>query len=53
MARQVGVIHTSAVYPLSRFSSAEWTSEERQRYLAEYGKDADTARRQVDALTDR
>ncbi len=51
MARQVGVIHTSAVYPLSRFSGAEWTSEERQRYLAEYGKDADTARRQVDALT--
>ena len=50
MARQVGVIHTSAVYPLSRFSSAEWTSEERQRYLAEYGKDADTARRQVEDL---
>ncbi len=50
MARQVGVVHTSAVYPLSRFSSAEWTSEERQRYLAEYGKDADTARRQVEDL---
>lgn len=51
MARQAGVVHTSAVYPLSRFSSAEWTSEERQRYLAEYGKDADTARRQVEDLS--
>jgi hypothetical protein len=51
MSRQTGVVHTSAVYPLGRFSSAEWTSEERQRYLAEYGKDADTARRQVEDLT--
>lgn len=51
MARQSGVVHTSATYPLSRFSSAEWTSEERQRYLAEYGKDADTARRQVEDLS--
>jgi hypothetical protein len=50
MARQSGVVHTSASYALSRFSSAEWTSEERQRYLAEYGKDADTARRQVEEL---
>lgn len=51
MARQVGVVHTSAVYPASRFSGAEWTSEERQRYLAEYGKDADAARRQVEDLS--
>ena len=50
MARQAGVVHTSAMYAPSRFSSAEWTSEERQRYLAEYGKDADMARRQVEDL---
>lgn len=48
MARQVGVAHVSASYPKSRFSSAEWNSEERQRYLAEYGKDAETARRRVE-----
>lgn len=51
MARQSGVVHVSAVYPKSRFSAAEWSSEERQRYLAEYGKDAETARRQVEDLT--
>jgi hypothetical protein len=51
MARQVGVVHVSAVYPQSRFSSAEWNSEERQRYLTEYGKDADTARRKLEELS--
>ena len=53
MARQVGVVHVSATYPKSRFSAAEWSSEERDRYLAEYGKDAETARRQVEALSGR
>lgn len=51
MARQAGVVHVSAVYPKSRFSPAEWNSEERQRYLTEYGKDAETARRQVEELS--
>lgn len=51
MARQVGVVHTSARYARDRFTSAEWTSEERTRYLAEYGKDAETARRQVEDLS--
>lgn len=50
MARQTGVVHVSATYPKSRFSSAEWNSEERQRYLTEYGKDAETARRRVEEL---
>nr|WP_315490329.1 hypothetical protein [uncultured Rhodoferax sp.] len=50
MARQAGVVHVSATYPKSRFSSAEWNSEERQRYLTEYGKDAETARRRVEEL---
>ncbi len=53
MARQPGVVHVSAIYPKSRFSPAEWSSEERQRYLTEYGKDADAARRRVDELTDQ
>ncbi|QTN27543.1 hypothetical protein HZ993_20090 [Rhodoferax sp. AJA081-3] len=53
MARQAGVVHVSASYPKSRFSPAEWSSEERQRYLAEYGKDAETARRQVEELSSR
>ncbi len=51
MARQAGVVHVSGKYTKERFSAAEWTSEERQRYLAEYGKDAETARRQVEELT--
>jgi hypothetical protein len=53
MARQSGVVYTSARYTRDRFSSAEWSSEERSRYLAEYGKDADTARRQVETLTEK
>ncbi len=53
MARQAGVVHVSAVYPKSRFSPAEWSSEERQRYLTEYGKDAETAKRQLEELSGR
>jgi hypothetical protein len=53
MARQIGVVHVSAVYPKSRFSSAEWSSEERQRYLTEYGKDADVARRKLEELSNQ
>ena len=33
------------------FSADEWTSEERDRYLAEYGRDVDLAQGQVDQLT--
>lgn len=51
MARQPGVIYTSARYTRDRFSPNEWTSEERERYLTEYGKDAETARQQVQDLT--
>ena len=53
MARQAGVIYTSARYPRDRFSPNEWTSEERERYLTEYGKDAEAARQQVQDLTPR
>ena len=51
LARQPGVIYTSARYAQDRFSPNEWTSEERERYLTEYGKDAETARQQVQDLT--
>jgi hypothetical protein len=50
MARQSGVVHTSGRYAVDSFSPEEWTSEERSRYLAEYGKDADTAREEVTRL---
>ena len=51
MPRWAGLVHQSASYPLTRFSSDEWTSEERERYLAEYARDAEEARREVEALT--
>jgi hypothetical protein len=51
MARQSGVVYTSARYTRDRFSAAEWSSEERSRYLAEYGKDAEIALRKVEELS--
>jgi hypothetical protein len=51
LPRQAGTVHTSQAYALDRFSDAEWSSEERSRYLAELNKDVDEARKQVDALT--
>jgi hypothetical protein len=53
MARQSGAVHTSARYSLDRFVATEWSSEERERYLAEYAKDAETARTQVERLSGR
>ena len=44
MARREGKLHTSRNYPLSAFSEAEWDSEERRRYLEEYGRDVESAR---------
>lgn len=43
MPRQAGVVHSSRRYELDSFSSAEWQSEERARYLAEYGRDVKEA----------
>ncbi len=51
LPRHAGIVHTSKVYPIDRFSHADWTSEERQRYLDEYAKDVDTAREQISELT--
>lgn len=39
LPRREGVVHKSASHALTAFSDAEWTSEERERYLAELGKD--------------
>ncbi|MGM9484427.1 hypothetical protein ACS5PN_24745 [Roseateles sp. NT4] len=39
LARREGVVYRSASYAAKSFSDAEWTSEERDRYLAELGKD--------------
>ena len=39
LARREGVVHTSGSYSPKSFSDTEWTSEERDRYLAELGKD--------------
>lgn len=50
MARQAGLVHTSGRYSVDNFSPTEWTSEERERYLAEYGRDAQLARDQLGRL---
>lgn len=39
LPRREGVVHSSASYALKTFSDAEWRSEERDRYLAELGRD--------------
>jgi len=44
MPRLEGRVHTSKTYALNGFSDAEWQSEERSRYLAEFGKDLAEAR---------
>jgi hypothetical protein len=43
MTRRVGTVLVSGNYPLLSFADAEWTSEERDRYLKEYNKDVDQA----------
>lgn len=39
LPRQEGVVYKSASHAMKSFSDAEWRSEERDRYLAELGKD--------------
>ena len=53
MPRLAGRVHVSGSYPLAGFSDAEWTSEERERYLAELTRDVDQATGEVDRLTGR
>ncbi len=44
MPRLSARVLTSRVYQLTSFSEAEWDSEERARYIAEYGRDVEAAR---------
>jgi hypothetical protein len=53
MARRAGPVHTSASYPPTAFSDAEWSSEERDRYLTELTRDVEQAQDQVDRLAGR
>jgi len=50
LPRLAGVVHRSAVYELGRFANAEPQSDQRDRYLAELGKDVREAEQQLQAL---
>ncbi len=39
MPRRAGIAHTSARYVLDAFADAQWSSEQRTRYLTELGRD--------------
>lgn len=45
MPRLEGTVQVAKAYPLKSFSDAEWQSEERARYLTEFGKDVDLAKK--------
>jgi hypothetical protein len=50
MQRLQGKQHVTRSYPLTSFSEAEWDSQERRRYLEEYGKDVETARAHLEHI---
>lgn len=50
MARLEGQQYVSKSYSLKTFSDAEWESEERSRYLKEFGKDLEQARASLIAI---
>jgi hypothetical protein len=50
MPRLPGKLHVSQSYALTSFSDAEWTSEERNRYLGELNQDVSNAQSKVDQL---
>jgi hypothetical protein len=50
MSRRAGVVYASGNYSADSFSPNEWSSEERNRYLAEYGRDLDAARTELERL---
>ncbi len=50
LPRQYGVVHTSRSHSLADFSTAEWNSEERQRYVDELTRDVAEAKRELTQL---
>lgn len=50
MPRREGVVHTSGMHALAAFSGAEWSSEERTRYLTELTRDVREAEGKVAEL---
>ena len=50
MPARDGPVATSRKYSLAQFTDATWSSNETQRYLAEYGKDVAQAQQQVSQL---
>lgn len=51
MPRLNGTVHVSAKHALASFSNAEWSAEERSRYLAELTRDVEEARQKVEQLS--
>jgi hypothetical protein len=51
MPRLNGAVHVGAKHALASFSNAEWSAEERSRYLAELTRDLEEAQKKVDQLT--
>jgi hypothetical protein len=51
MPRLNGAVHVSAKHALASFSAAEWSAEERSRYLAELTRDLEEAQKKVDQLS--
>jgi hypothetical protein len=51
MPRLDGAVHVGAKHALASFSNAEWSAEERSRYLAELTRDLEEAQKKVDQLT--
>jgi hypothetical protein len=50
MPRLPGLVHQTKRYALGDFSSEEWNSEERTRYLTEYQRDIELARQRLAEL---
>jgi len=51
LPRLTGAVYTSRSYALASFADTEWSSEERDRYLAELNKDVSESKQQVEELT--
>ena len=51
LPRRPGVVHKTGHYSIGSFSDQEWASEERDRYLAEYGRMVDTTKSHLKQLT--